>query len=294
MLRKPTFSLLILGLALCLGSALMAAERDVIYRGADLWTTPADGLTAVDFLENPIPAGFFCSTSAPFAGRIAFRGEPLSETGELGNTDTIVERLDDAVFDHRGVARTRVQLRALSLVGMELLRTDCGLFRVTAGLDREQPITVMEIVRNGSIGGYFLAPIELNFKLSFWPVSQRRDFTSRAEAENDRNRDRTYRPLQLVQFFRLSSNPQAGWTFAPAEDGVRHQDEIRIDLDGDGSAEILPGTSNIAVGWWDAGGVPSRNNVYFNGATNEVQPILHNCHAVRAPSYDKIVKGGKR
>lgn len=280
-------------LALCLASTLSAADRGVIYRGMDLWTTPADGRTAVSFAENPIPAGFFCSSSEPFTGTLRFRGVPLetSPAGVLGNTDTIVERLDDAVFDHRGVARTRVQLRALSLVGMEPLRTSCGTFQITAGLDGEQPVTIMEIVRDGSFGGYFLAPIELNFRLSFYPVNQGREIQSQA----NRGTERTYRPLQLVQFFRLSSNPRAGWTFEPGEDGVRHQDVVNIDLDGDGAPETeFPGTSNIAVGWWDAAGVPSRDNVYLNGLTSQEQQILHNCHAITAPSYDSRSKVSKQ
>ena len=70
----------------------LAADR-VIQNGLDGWVTRLM-LDYVDFAKNPIPAGFFCSESAPFPGRVGFRGEPLV-TGTpvaLGAIDTIVQR----------------------------------------------------------------------------------------------------------------------------------------------------------------------------------------------------------
>src|SRR5215210_15053 len=109
----------IVGIAFLVSSLVapvFAADR-VIQNGIDVWMTPADGSTFVDFAKTPIPAGFFCSGSAPFTGRVAFQGEPVvtGTPGALGATDTIVQRLDDAVFNKRGVAVTRTQVRALSL-----------------------------------------------------------------------------------------------------------------------------------------------------------------------------------
>ena len=45
-----------------------------------------------------------------FAGRIPFKGVPVATSvpGVLGATDTITQRLDDAVFNRRGVATTRL------------------------------------------------------------------------------------------------------------------------------------------------------------------------------------------
>jgi hypothetical protein len=79
----------------------LAADR-VIYNGIDLWRTMGNGSTFADFAKNPIPAGFFCARSEPFTGRIAFQGVPVATgtPGVLGKTDTLVQRLDDAVCMH--------------------------------------------------------------------------------------------------------------------------------------------------------------------------------------------------
>src|SRR5262245_45528254 len=96
-----------LALLLLIALPVAAADR-VVQSGLDLWLTPGDGKTFIDFSRAPLPAGFFCFKSEAFAERIVFRGVPIvtGEPGALGRTDTIVERLDDAVFNRRGVATT--------------------------------------------------------------------------------------------------------------------------------------------------------------------------------------------
>src|SRR6185436_4625535 len=145
-----------------------AADR-IIQSGIDPWRTPENGKTFVDFSYNPIPAGFFCSKSAPFTGRVIFRGIPIvtEEPGALGKTDTIVQRLDDAVFDKNGVATTRVQMRALHLVSVEPIQTACGAYNIEVKLNGEQPITNMRIVHENENGGRFFAPLAVNTKLVF-------------------------------------------------------------------------------------------------------------------------------
>ena len=233
--RKLVLGSGILVVLLGLGALLNAAEEDVIYRGSDLWETVPEG-TYVTFSDNPIPAGFFCSGSAAFAGRIELRGEPLQTDppGVFGRADTILERLDDAVFDERGLARTRLQMRALSLVSLQPIRTQCGSFLVTVGLDGEQPVTEMRIARDGLIGGYFMARVELNALISFWPMTGGSDFRV-ALPEADKSVERGYRPLQIVQFFRLNADPSAGWTFFPGRSGLRHEESVRVDMNGDGN-----------------------------------------------------------
>lgn len=279
--RRILFFVSLLGLIACLGAALTASERDVIYRGSDLWETAENGNTYLDFSDNPIPGGFFCSGSAPFAERIQFRGEPLATepAGAFARTDTIVERLDDAEFDEQGRASTRIQIRALSLVSRDAIQTSCGLFRVTVGLDGEQPVTEMTIVRDGPIGGYFIVPIDLNVRLSFWPVSQGSDF--RESLQNEDRGMRIFRPLQLVQPFHLQSDPRAGWTSFPPEGGLRHEADVLVDLDADGTPETsLPGTSNFAAGSWDRDGVPVMSNVYLSSGLGTVSAVLHAHHDV--------------
>jgi hypothetical protein len=161
-----------------------AADR-VVQNGIDPWYTPGNGKTFIDFQKNPIPAGFFCSKSKPFTGRVVFQGVPVA-TGEakvLGNTDTIVQRLDDAVFNRSGVAVTRIQVRALHFESTQPIQTACGAFKVEVKLNGEQPITGMRIVRQDDNGGRFFAPIAVNGKLGFTPVGWR----SNEILEIDRN-----------------------------------------------------------------------------------------------------------
>src|SRR5215208_8327223 len=149
----------------------LAADR-VIQSGIELWQTKGDGTTFADFSKNVIPAGFFCFKSAPFTGRVIFRGTPIvTDSPEaLAKADTIVHRLDNAVFNRRGVTTTRVQLRAMTFESVAPIQTACGAFHATLRLDGEQPITRMVIRRDNKYGGRFSAPIHANVKISFTPV----------------------------------------------------------------------------------------------------------------------------
>ena len=143
------------------------AAAPMIERGIDVFTTPADGKTGYDFARSPIPAGFFCKGSKPFTGRIAFKGLPLTTEipGQLGVADTIVERLDDAVFDAKGTAVTRLQFRALSLVSIAPIKTNCGAFHAYASLSEKQRVTMMRIHRTEKDGGNFVAPLAVDVRL---------------------------------------------------------------------------------------------------------------------------------
>jgi hypothetical protein len=210
-----------------------AADR-VISNGIDLWYTRGDGSTFADFSENPIPAGFFCSKSEPFTGRIAFRGTPVATgaPGELGRTDTIVQRLDDAVFNKKGVAYTRLQVRSLNFETIAPVKTSCGLFKATVSLDGEQPITRMRIIRENKKGGRFEAPIAVNVKISFAPVG-------RIATE----------PLEIRKSLRFPPLPNQRWASRPAPGGLQVNGFVLVDTDGDHAPDTyLPGTSNFAVG----------------------------------------------
>lgn len=225
---------LILVLALALIAAPAMAADSTIYNGSDLWTTKADGRTFADFSANPIPAGFFCAKSAPFTGRINFRGVPLvtATPGALGTTDTIVQRLDNAVFNKRGVAATRVQVRALSLESMAPIKTACGEFNAVVSLQGNQPVTNMRIVRENEKGGRFVAPLALNVKISFVPVS--------GAVTKER--------LEFRQAVRFKAGVNT-WRSAPAHNERREKGVVLVDTDGDKVADTyVPGTSNFAAG----------------------------------------------
>jgi hypothetical protein len=223
----------IVGIALllsCFATATFAADR-VIQNGTDISVTPADGSSFLDFTKKPIPAGFFCPGSAPFTGKVAFRGEPIvtGTPGALGATDTIVQRLDDAVFNKRGVARTRVQFRALSLKSLAPIETECGKFTVTVSLDGVQPITRMVITRENKTGGRFTVPLALNLKVRFEPVGQ-----VSKEA------------LEIPVTVRFPGNVKLPWqkAAAPVPAGF-----VLVDTDGDRVADTyLPGPSNFIAG----------------------------------------------
>lgn len=218
----------ILALLALLAASPAVASGEVLTQGADLWKT-ASGFTFSSFADNPIPAGFFCPGSKPFAGLINLQGKPLATqpTDSLHGIDTIVRRLDDARINDQGEASTRIQLMALSLASVQPVDTGCGLYDVKATLAGEQPVTEMKIVRTGDQGGYFIAPLELNVKLVFTPVA---GGPSR----------------ELVNRISLGPGSKSEWSY---DKPVAQAKIVRVDTDGDGVVEtVLPGPSNFRNG----------------------------------------------
>ncbi|HEX4963971.1 MAG TPA: hypothetical protein VF173_24305 [Thermoanaerobaculia bacterium] len=231
-MSKARFAVWLFALALVAAPAL--ALDSTIYNGIDLWTTRGDGSTFADFAAHPIPAGFFCAKSAAFTGRIPMQGVPLATSvpGVLGRTDTIVQRLDDAVFNRKGVASTRLQVRALNFVSIAPVQTACGAFNASLMLDGEQPITRMQIVRENAQGGHFSAPISVNVKISFTPVG-------RAVTES----------LEIRKMVRFPPLPNQRWSSLPAQSYPQLKGFVLVDTDGDHVPDTyLPGISNFGVG----------------------------------------------
>jgi hypothetical protein len=234
--RNVRAILSLVALVLLAGVPAFAADR-VIANGIDPWVTVAGGKTFADFSSQPIPAGFFCALSEPFTGRINLRGRPLvtGEPGALGKADTIIQRLDDAVFNRRGVATTRIQIKALRLESEEPFKTACGPFNVYLSLTGEQPITRMRIIRANVRGGRFEAPVAVNAKLTFRPVG---GLGRQALA-----------PLELTQSVTFAPDPKAQWSYQPGPGNLRKVGFVSVDTDGDNVADtFLPGTSNFLAG----------------------------------------------
>ncbi|HEX6904695.1 MAG TPA: hypothetical protein VF789_33615 [Thermoanaerobaculia bacterium] len=226
-------SVWIIVLALFAAIPVSAADR-VIYNGVDLWRTVGNGATYADFSETAIPAGFFCHKSEPFTGRIAFKGVPVATNvpGALGLTDTIVQRLDDATFNKKGVAFTRIQVRSLNFESIAPVKTACGLFTAKVALDGEQPVTRMRIVRESAAGGRFFAPIHVNVKISFTPIGK-------PAAE----------PLEISKIIRFPPLPNQKWASQPTPTAAKYNGFLLVDTDGDLTPDTyLPGTSNFGVG----------------------------------------------
>ncbi|MEM7049561.1 MAG: hypothetical protein AAF604_07880 [Acidobacteriota bacterium] len=248
--------------ALILSLTAFGASAETVASGLDLWTTQGNGQTFVDFASNPLPAGFFCPGSEAFSGQIVFRGVPIPTRprGALGKADTIIHRLDDAVFvpgraatrttirevdgritemGFRGqlVASTRIQVRALRFAGVNPIVTNCGTFRVTAGLHGEQPVTTMLMIRDDEQGGRFFSPLSLVTKLTFTPEDGGL-------------------AVELVKQINFPARPDAVWSFRPEANRPRVEGFVRVDTDGDNRVDtFLPGTSNFAAGFKANGGV---------------------------------------
>ena len=251
--------------SLLLGLSPLAADL-TITRGIDVFVTPADGRTSYDFAKNPIPAGFFCKGSKPFTGRVAFKGLPLATKvpGQLANADTVVERLDDAAFDARGTATTRVQFRALSLVSIAPVRTGCGAYHAYVSLGGEQRVTTMNIHRTQEDGGTFVAPLAVDVRLTFVPVKPARG--------------KAARKLELPGSFTFPAKPLP-WSLTDRVTEKKASD-IVVDTDGDLFPDTqLSGASNFVAGV--SPGLVTRNKIEGNCCSEYV------CHYTD-PSTGKV------
>jgi hypothetical protein len=225
--------LTILASSLLLGLSPLSADP-IIQRGIDAFTTLGDGKTFFDFSHSPIPAGFFCKGSKAFTGRVAFKGLPLAVNppGQLGKVDTIVERLDDAAFDDKGIAVTRVQFRALSLVSIAPIKTACGAFHIYVSLDGKQRVTTMNILRTQEGGGSFVAPIAVDARVTFIPVKPARN--------------RGARQLELHRSFTFPAAPLP-WSLLAGT--AKRTGAVVVDTNGDLNPDaLLSGTSNFLAG----------------------------------------------
>jgi hypothetical protein len=215
-------------LALIAGSPAFAGE--VAHKGVDLWMTVA-GFAQTSFADEPLPAGFFCESSQPFTGKVTFKGAPLGvePAGSLGSIDTVVRRLDDAAFNSKGEATTRIQLMALSLVSSKPIETRCGQYNVAVQLEGKQPTTLMHIFQTDAFGGTYTAPLALNVKAVFTPVSGdpggRREVTRRID---------------------LGPASNSVWAYVNLP---RYKQGVRVDTNGDGRPDtVLPASSNFLAG----------------------------------------------
>jgi len=223
-------SILGAALVLALTGAPSLFAGEAIHNGVDLWMT-VGGFAQTTFADNPLPAGFFCDRSEPFTGVVKFKGAPLAvePAGSLGIIDTVVRRLDDAKFDAKGEAETRIQLMALSLVSTKPIETSCGNYDVAVSLTGKQPVTMMKIFQSDIFGGTYSAPLELNVKAVFTPVrgdkSGRREVTRRID---------------------LGPSNHSVWAYLNLP---RYQPGVRIDTNNDGRPDMaLPPSSNFLAG----------------------------------------------
>ena len=246
-------SVALIAIVAALLSGAPAFAADAIHNGVDLWMTVA-GFAQTSFADQPIPAGFFCEGSQPFTGTVKFQGVPFATepAKSLGGMDTAVRRLDDAVFNEKGEATTRIQLMALSLASVKPIETSCGKYNVAVSLAGEQPVTTMKIFRTEALGGTYSAPLSLNVKAVFTPVdgtkSARREVTRRIE---------------------LGPGSHSVWAYVQAP---QYPASIKIDTNGDGKPDtVLPASSNFVAGVSPAvlkGNAPARPHLAASLSTD--------------------------
>jgi hypothetical protein len=161
--------------SLCYNAEAMATD---VLAGVDLWVTTAAGnVTYVDCSLNPLPPDFFGPGSDPFDGIIYFKGVPLS--AELGLTDTVVERLDDAILPTCPSSDTvDIEIIALDLVSTEPITVTYNGGQNPESWDVQMCLSdvaspqtgSMTINQNCAAGGTFSAALPVKPKLTFVSV----------------------------------------------------------------------------------------------------------------------------
>jgi hypothetical protein len=226
-------------LASCLLVGVPAFAQTVT-AGIDVWTTPDDGNTKITSLVgNPLPKDFFCIGSASFSQEIKLKGKTIA-TGDngLGSTDTVVQRLADATFSG-GVAKTQIQVKAISFEEHAPLAISCAdgthTFHVRVILDQRTspPVTDMTMSSDGTgTGGTFDATVVVPGRIVFTDVAT----------------GATAGPVYDTVNLQASG---AAWADNVGTGGVDHPSSVTIDTDGDGVPDLkVPGTSNgFHTGW---------------------------------------------
>jgi hypothetical protein len=123
----------------------------------------------------------------------------------------------------------------------------------------------MKIIRQSPYDGRFEAPIAVNVRLTFVPIS------GVGEAKS------------LTRSLVFAPNPAAVWAHQPGTLGRTVATGIRVDSNGDKRPDLdLPGTSNFAAGWRltdvAKGAVSSPGFDATETANYTVAPIRH-CNA---------------
>ena len=242
-----------LGIVLCaLVLAALPAAAQTLTAGIDVWTTPGDGSAYVDFTDNPLPAGFFCVSSQPFAQRITLKGSPIvtSPAGVLGSTDTVVERASDVDLGN-GQGSTQIRVRAISFVNRTAISVPgCSdTFSAQVGLNGTAPAGSITISRSGAAGGTFDASFSVPGRITF---------------TNNTTGQRLATPATETISLQSSGAP---WADSVGSGGIAYPNPVSIDTNGDGVADYTTAgtTPGFAPGWSHGCNPPCPVKVDHNG-----------------------------
>lgn len=162
-LRASLLGLLLVGLA-----ALPAAAQ-TIPPGPDYWVTPDNSRTFFTFPDGDVEALCGAPSSTTWNHRVNLKGVPVSAV--TADYDTVVQRLDNAVFDTTGHAQTRIVVKALSFASAAPQGTPCGTLNWTVGLAGTQSHTIMRLRRTSAQGGFFSADISVRVEFRAYNAS---------------------------------------------------------------------------------------------------------------------------
>lgn len=151
-LRTAMFGILFVSLA-----ALPVMAQGGVLAGKDYWVTPANGMTHFTFPEGDVESLCGAPESTTWNHKVILQGVPAAGS----DWDTVVTRLDNAVFDAAGLAFTRVQLSHLAFRGSSA-ETPCGTINWSVGLAGRQRVTSMTIRRTSARGGIFNARLAVD------------------------------------------------------------------------------------------------------------------------------------
>lgn len=126
--------------------------------GKDYWVTPNNGQTDFTFPNGDVESLCGAPASTAWNHKVTLKGVPVGGS----DYDTVVNRLDKAVFNSSLQASTRIQVSHLSFASAAPQATPCGTINWTVGLSGPQALTLMRLRRTSATGGVFSADIAVS------------------------------------------------------------------------------------------------------------------------------------
>ncbi|HEX7186369.1 MAG TPA: hypothetical protein VF756_31395 [Thermoanaerobaculia bacterium] len=144
--------------ALLASLAALPAAAQSIPPGPDFWVTRPDGQTVFGFPEGDVESLCGLGPVTGWDRKVALRGVPAAGS----DYDTVVYRIDNAVFDAAGNAQTRIVLRHLAFASINVHDTPCGVINWRVRNFGNQAVTMMRLRRLTKLGGIFSADIAVS------------------------------------------------------------------------------------------------------------------------------------
>jgi hypothetical protein len=136
----------------------LPAFAQTIPAGKDYWVTPNNSQTDFTFPANDVELLCGATPSATWNHKVLLKGVPTPGS----DYDTVVARLDNAVFNTSLQASTRIQVAQLNFASASPQATPCGTINWTVNLSGPQALTIMKLRRTSATGGVFSADIAVS------------------------------------------------------------------------------------------------------------------------------------